>query len=285
MATPLSVIEARASSKKFSASGEGTEENPYKWNQDVFIQDQATEVVDLLLGQILDTVTVLSPVTLFDTTIDIETTGHVPTHLNDEFLCLKEDLAFNQTKIIGVTLIAGNQYTLTLDTPLDYAFGVESGCSVINVNMAVDGSTTPVVFAVSPADLTPTTQWDITRILGSMTHSGTPDDGKFGGIAALTKGVYSRVVNGTVKNGFNAKTNGEFALRMYDVAYASAPPTGLEGTRFRRSINGPDKNGVVLRLDGAEIAEDAAQLQIVIQDDLTGIATFYVVVQGHVVDE
>lgn len=248
---------------------------------DVNIQDQVTEVVDLLLGNAVDALTVIAPASLYDTTVDIETTGHVP--VLGDYLCLKENLAFNQSMILSAVALGGNQYRVTLDTPLDYAFDTDAGCSILNVNMAVDGSTTPVIFSVSPAGLDPDTAWDITRILGSMTHAGVPDDGKFGGIAALTKGVYTRVVNGTVKNGFNAKTNGDLSLRMYDVAYADAAPAGLNGTRFRRSINGQDKNGVALRLDGAVLAEDAHELQLVVQDDLTGLDAFHVVVQGHVV--
>lgn len=282
-ASSLKVLDNSGIAKYLQTTGECTKQDPCKVIYDVFIQDQHTEVVDLLLGNVLDTVTVLNQQAIDDTDVDVETTGTTP--IVGNYICLKENLAFNQTQIITVTPIAGNQYTLGLDTPLDYAFGTASGCSILSVNLAVDGSTTPVEFRITPGGLNPATQWDVTRIMGSMTHTSIPDDGTFGGIAALTKGIYFRIENGIIKNGFNAKTNGDLALRMFDVTYPPAAPAGFKGTRFRRSINGQDKNGVVLRLDGAVDPNDAGVLKIVIQDDLTGLNSFIVVVQGHVVDQ
>lgn len=48
----------------------------------------------------------------------------------------------------------------------------------------------------------------------------------------------------------------------------------------RRSFGGQDKNGVVIRVDG-DLGES---LELLIQDDLTGLETFRIVVQGHVVE-
>jgi len=248
---------------------------------DINVQDQISEIVDLYVSEGLDTVTILADVELYDTTINIETTGYTP--LVGDNLCLKENSAFSQSGVVSVTPITGNQYTLGLDVQLDFAFTTEGGCSLRNVNMAVDGSSVPRIFEVSPRGLDAAVEWDLCRMIGSMVHAGTPDDGKFGGAAALAKGVFFRRVNGTVKNGFSAKTNGDLALRMYDVYYTDKAPAGENGTRFRRSFNGQDKNGVAIRLTNDEVPEDADTLQVIIQDDLTDLTSFHIVVQGHVV--
>jgi len=141
--------------------------------------------------------------------------------------------------------------------------------------MAVNGSVTPVVFESGPL----TGEWDIVRMIGAIIDGTSMDDAKFGGIGPLTNGVVFRKKNGIYKNLFTAKSNGQMALRMYDVSYADKAPSGSFGLRFRRTWNGRDKSGVVVRLN----AEDGDTFQCVIQDDLTGLDSFNVVIHGQVV--
>lgn len=254
-------------------------------NVEVAKQDQHTEIVDLKLHRVKDTITLLENYPIDDSSLVIETTGYVPS-VSDS-ICLKEDSAFYQADVLGITPIAGNQYTLAMDTPSDHPFTTDATGCINDDNLAVDGSTTPVIFQVSPAGLTPGTEWDITRMLLSFLGEGygtppndNPDSAGFGTMVAITKGVVFRSVNGITKNIFNSKTNFDFASRAFDVDYIDSNKAGLFGVNVRRSFNGDDKNGVTIRLCG----DTSDEFQVIIQDDLTDITNFTVVVQGHVVD-
>jgi len=257
---------------------------------DVAIQDQASEVIDLYLSRELSSLTLTIAGALDDTTItgDVDV-AYVPSP--GEYVCLKEGKAFMQSEILAVTPNGGDNYTLGLDSPLDFAFTTLGGCSITTVNMAEDGSVSPVIFSVSPALLDANVKWDITRIMMSFIGVGTgappaiADDTNFGTQGALTNGMVWRKVNGVFKNLFNAKTNADFKVRMFDVPYTDKNKNGLYGTNLRRSLNGPDKNGVVIRLENNIIPADADQLQMINQDDLTTHTRITAVVQGHVVED
>lgn len=254
-------------------------------NLETIKQDQHTEVIDLKLHQILDEMTLLANYSIGVFFINVETTGDVP--IIGDSICLKESTAFYQAEVLAVTPIAGNQYTLRLDIPTDFAFTTDAFACLNNDNMAVDGSVTPVLFRVSPANLTAGVEWDLTRFMLSFRGAGygtppnnQPDDAGFGTMGPLTNGIYIRSVNGITKNLFNAKTNFDLKSRMYDIDYSLDNKNGEFGARGRRSINGDDKNGVTIRLEA--VTEDEFQLWV--NDDLTDMTEMVMVVQGHVVD-
>lgn len=255
-------------------------------NVPVAIQDQSSEIIDLYLIDIIDTVTLTAGTAVDDTDISIDS-DTLPVAGN--LVCLKEDAAFYQGSILSVTPTGGTGYDLLLDTPLDYNFTTAGGCSIGNRFMNVNGSVTPVIFSVSPFNLydpiVPTRgqQWDITRIMFAITDDAAMDDARFGGISGgLTNGIVMRKKDGLYKNIFNVKTNGDFAIRSYDVTYIpdTLGPAGEYGLRVRRTFAGPSKNGVTVRLD----AEDSDEIQVIVRDDLSSLSSMSVVVQGHIVE-
>lgn len=245
---------------------------------DVKIQDQTTEIIDLHLSQTIQNITLNTKGSVDDTVIYI-TCDSAPTVGN--VICLKEDNAFYQGEILSFVDNLDGTYDVTLDTPLDHDYGLTSGCSEGNINLAVNGSVTPVIFTVTPVGLKAGTRWDITRIMGSMLDDTAMDDAKFGGIAKLTNGVVFRKKNGVYKNIFNAKNNNDLSSHMYDVTYADKAAAGTYGLRFRRTFAGQDKAGVTIRLS----ADDNDSFECIIRDDLTGITTFHIIAQGHVVED
>lgn len=248
--------------------------NPTSSALDVSVQDQTSQVVDLHLMNVLASVTLANPVSVDDLTIDLEA-GHGFVAAAGETICLQEGSNFYQAEVLSV---ATNE--ITVDTPVDSAFTVaataQRGSNLLNV----DGSSTPVVFRVSPQNLTGI-QWDIVRIIFQITDDVAMDDGKFGGIAALTNGIVVRAKDGNTKNIFNAKSNGELASHMYDVVYSDKAPAGEYGLRARRTFGGQSKNGVVIRLVGS----DSDELQVLVQDNLSALLTFTAIAQGHIVEE
>jgi hypothetical protein len=261
----------------------------------VNIQDQHTEIIDLYLTQLLDTCSLDIAVAIGGTTARITTTGATP--VTGNILSLKEGTAFYQAEILTARRVfmltsppvAGNPvadnqydltYDLTLDTPLDFDFTTGAICNLGNQNAQVDGSATPKIFSVSPVGLVAGIAWDITRIIILITDNVVMDDAKFGGITALPKGIVLRKKDILYKNIFNAKTNGELALRCYDTAYSDKAPAGFYGFRARRTFAGQEKNGVTIRLN----ADDNDELQLIIQDDLTGLTKVNIIAQGHVIE-
>lgn len=243
---------------------------------DVNIQDQHSQTINLLLARVVQVVTVATAAAIDDMVITL-TAAVSPVVGN--LICLKEEKSFYQGFIMAV-VANGSNWDVTLDTPLDYAFTTAGGCSERNSNMAVDGSVTPVEFSVSPGDLQDGVQWDITRILATITSGTAMDDAKFGGIPALTRGIYMRHVNGITKNLFNIKSNQDWRLEAFDVNYSTKAPAGSYGFSIRRTYGGQSKSGVTLRLDA--ISSD--KLSVWVQDDLTGDDTFFMRVQGHEVE-
>lgn len=249
----------------------------YEPTVDNFLQDQSTERLSLFLGQELDTATLLAGMTKDDESVDIETTGHIPAV--GQLLCLQESNTVSQAEIASVTPIAGNQYTIGITVPIDYPYTVAAVCAVINIDMDIDASVTPVTFKIGPI---PGTKWDITRFMVAMVLSSAGDDGLFGNIAALAASMYVRKNNGaTSQNLFAVKDNSDFRVEGYDVAYPTrSGGGGSHGMAARITFSGQDKSGVVERLDG----DNSETFSATIRSDLTLINKFRIKVQGHVVE-
>ena len=239
---------------------------------DVYIQDQHTEVIDLHLTQQIQDVVLTTDTTLYDTTITISSVAE-PT--NGHLLNFKEDDRFLQVEIVSHSANSTN-WDCVIDSPLDYAFTTAAFAKERNENLNVNGSVTPVVFAISTRSQS--ADWDITKIIFTITDDVVMDDAKFGGISALTRGVLFRTVNGDVKNIFNAKSNYQFMNHCGTVEYSDKAPAGVYGLRGQRVFAGQGENGVTLRLTGGGF------LEALVQDDLTDLNTFKIVAQGHVVD-
>lgn len=237
---------------------------------DVSIQDQNTDLVDYMFCRDIRTLTIASTLTLGAYVISVVSATNV---LVGSYICIQEGKRAFQAKILS---IVGND--LTLDTPIDYPFTPEASIAERSPNMNVDGSTTPISFVIAPKN---GVTWDICRVILQMVMSSAGTDALFGNLTELTKGIVLRKTDGIHHTIFNAKTNGDLALRMYDITYTDrATPSQTYGLRGRRSFNGFDKNGVVIRLDG----DNEEKLELLVQDNLSALTSFRIVAQGHVVE-
>ena len=162
---------------------------------------------------------------------------------------------------------------MTVDHPVDNNYTTAATMEETEINMAVDGSTTPVSFKVAPPN---SDKWQITRMIISMLDSTSMDDGKFGGIASLDNGVLVRTVkSGVVQTSTIWKNNGAIAGDMYDLNYADKAPAGQYGLRGRWTFT---RLGVIIELVGV----DADYVEILIQDDLTDLDSFMIEAQGRI---
>jgi len=257
---------------------DGTAVNITNNGLDVNVSDQTTEIVDLHLTEQIQVMTLVNN-TVMDQTVIRVASASPPIAFN--MVNLKEGTSFYQGEILVVASLGGGQYNLTLDTPLDFAYTTAALIDEVSDDLTVNGSSTRIIFNISPAGLAPGTRWDIIRMIFVITDNTAMDDEKFGGLAALSKGIVIRKTSGKNKNIFNAKTNSDFAVHTFDISYSDKAPSGFFGFRARRTFGGQDKNGVVIRLS----ADTNDELEVIIQDNLSGLTRFNVVAQGHVVED
>jgi hypothetical protein len=226
---------------------------------------------------------------------DAETTLNTAATAGDTSISVADTTGFavgNQIKIeetvdgvgiqeIGIMTItavaAGTPGTLTLDRPLGFDYTTAATVYEVLTNMAVNGTlASPEIFEIDPP---PGTVWQFTRVMLSITDQTAMDDAKFGGITALTNGVSLRATTeaGRTVIFANWKSNADMKLDMYDVDYSTKAPSGFFGLNGRWTFT---KAEVVAELDGD--ASPIQKLEVLIQDNLTDLDTFYMRGQGRV---
>ena len=174
------------------------------------------------------------------------------------------------------TIISGGgTTTLVLDRPIDNDFDIGDSVEKVDANMAVDGSGTPVSFRLLPD----TDQvWHVIRFLIGMVHGSAADDSKFGNVASLTNGCALRGYSGATgqyRTFTNWKNNSDIKMDMFDLNYTDKAGGGNFGSNGRGSLK--IGTGAI-----AEIDESAGDfVELLIQDDLSGLIKFNLKGQGH----
>jgi hypothetical protein len=179
-----------------------------------------------------------------------------------------------------IVVIAGT--TITLDTQLDFAY--ESGAEVTfsDKNMAVDGSVTPVLFKGRTGNLSIPSIVHITRIMITCIADTAINLLLFGDLPKLTNGIALRVVRPlSQSNIFNLKNNEEIVNVSFDFQTFQGinPAQGVDGFSSRLTFGGESKMGTVIEL------EQDDNIEMVIQDDLSGLVRLIVTVEGNIVQE
>lgn len=164
---------------------------------------------------------------------------------------------------------------LTLDRRLDYAHAIGATVEVTHLDLTSEVGTlaAPISYKlIPPVD----TIWDVTRLILSMAHGTSGDLGLFGNLPALTNGVVIRVyVSGQYGTFTNWKTNQDIKDDVFDVEFDSrSGGGGTAGTTVRGTFT---KLGAILELDGSE----GDFLEILVQDDLTGLTPLRIKGQGY----
>jgi len=175
-----------------------------------------------------------------------------------------------------ITAISTN--TLTLDRPLDNAYSIGDSVEVVTFDMSIVGTLlNPVSFRLVP----PTGKiWHVVRTLFSMTHDSTGDLGLFGNIQSLKNGVVLRVYRAS-ENQYTTftiwKSNSDIKDDMYNLDFdVRSGGGGTAGTTGEGSIR--VGTGAVPKLNGT----DGDFMELLIQDDLTGLVSYKMKGQGHI---
>jgi hypothetical protein len=181
-------------------------------------------------------------------------------------------------RFYAANVLAVNGTTITMDTPSDFDFSAGDRVQCGTKEMSVDGSVTPQIFSIR-ADPSIDITIDITRIIIHMIGTSTMDDALFGDLDALARGVVLRRIDGITQNILNVKTNGEFGELAFDKVYDTKAPAGFTGFSCRLTFAGQNKMGVAIRLGPSD------DLQLIVQDNLSGLVSFRIVAEGHLVSD
>lgn len=195
-------------------------------------------------------------------------------------------LAAGHGVVVGDTIVVKGLYigrvltvatnTITLNQRFNLTYPAGTVCYRGSANMAVDGSTTPLYFGLEAAQ---GVAFDVYKLRLAFRGSAEMDDAKFASLTALTKGVIvrARITATRYNNYFNARSNSEFHLRGV-LSYNAKAPSGSYGMIFEFPLK--DDNGVALRVDG----DTGSRLEVIIQDNLTGLSYMEGTVSGHRVE-
>lgn len=242
----------------------------------VFLQDQTTEPLDLYFLQTKVTGLTLAAATVANSRNITLTGGHGLTTGNSAGHMLEiartDKSYFYQGRVISV---AGD--VVTLDRQVGAVFPtaltlIGTGNSNLvkdsATGVAINGSTTPVIFSLAPL---PVQSGDITQITMTSASTNESDLTTFGGAPALTLGVLLRYkrLDGSFKNLANFKTNFDLSIVSAGInTYLPKAGNAARGFDARIRFAGQGNRGVALRLDGAL----GQELQLVVSElmDATG---------------
>lgn len=237
----------------------------------VTIENQTTPVIILPMAKEVTRTTLAanSVVGLYDLSV-VSSTGFVIGH----HLRLVDP---DSDRFYYATILDIQANVITLDTQLDFVYLAGSQVVDAVINMAVNGALIPVIFKHRLGSPSTPSDTDITRIILTCTTSTSIDLSKFGDLAPLGRGLTFRKVGGRSNNLFNIKTNADLSNIAYDfVVYDSTNPAqGLDGFSSRLTFAGTNKIGVALRVGKDD------NLEVIIQDDLTGLTSLVMIVEGH----
>ena len=242
--------------------------NPKLTSLDVSIQDQFTEVINLYVCDVIATTKMTEDIELYATTITVEdATGAV----------VGDCITISETGRVFQSLVTNiDGTTITFVGGADQAFTTEAVVCFAEWDLAqADGSTTQKIYKICPPA---GAVWELTKLNFSIVDNVIMDDGKFGGITQLTKGLVFRVVDGYSKQLGIISNNAGFREYGFETNYTDrAGGTGVYGYNgFLRITD----NGVVLRLNG----DNGDEFQIIVNDNLTNLTKVAFVVQGHAVE-
>jgi len=230
---------------------------------DVNIQSSTSPLFQFFMQQVLkDDIILTSPVAMDDEIINVSA-GHG--FIVGELLTLWGTETFEQLEVTNVLVDA-----ITVEMPVANSYIVIDSIITRGVkNLILDGSITSIPIVYEP--LKGTIPVDVSGANITFYSSSVGDDGKFGGGAALTKGIYFRQIDGVRVNLGNFKDNGSFRHRGGVVTYPDKGPSGTNSVNVVFDFE--NTFGQVIRVN-PNLAESIC---MVIRDNITVGNTSFVI--------
>lgn len=242
---------------------------------DVFVNDQTNPYFQyFLINELKNDITLTSDITKDDEKANVSSGhGFVGGGLNSgEMFTIFEN---NRSAQVRVKSVLNDEVTLEIPFANDFTAAgsiIYRGDYYLNRN-----GSTPINYQMNIKDFT--IPIDISKIVLTMTHVDEGNDGLFGGIAALSNGIWFRKENGTDFNLGNYINNQDFKDKGADVTYLPKGPGASESTTVIFDLI--EIFGSVTRMD----ARNADNFKGQIRDDLTGLSGFRISLVGSYTDE
>lgn len=241
----------------------------------VNLQDQTTRPILTKFNQVSNstTLSVIAVKGAYTITVS-STTGFVASR----YIILFDPISSNFSFYTQIGAVAGN--VVTLDSPIDFAYPVGTNVDTAITDMSVDGSGTPEVFGLRGTGTPPGVDIsvDITKIIIQCQTATATDLNKFGDLTKLTRGFLFRKRGVEIHNIFNVKTNNEISgIMEFNPVVTATPGQGIDGFRAELKFAGQNEIGVAVRLP---VDED---LEVLVQDLLTGLTILEMTAEGHIV--
>lgn len=236
---------------------------------DVYLQDQTTKEFVNCIAEYNDTLRVLEADAVVDS---YKLVVKSSTILTDDYLVIVIN-GDNPQYYCG-RVVSVSSDSLFMDTPVNFPYDSGSVVREYFPEMNADGSSTQRIFTIINRTTNPI---DLNKIAISILDDDPMDDGKFGGVDALAKGVTLRVKRNTgyYEHLGTIKTNGQLAMFSDVLTYSSKAPAGQNGLFAQIVFNGQEHAGITIRLDYLE------ELQFIVKDDLSGLTSFRATAFGH----
>jgi hypothetical protein len=237
---------------------------------DASIQDQNSPPIRYyLMNEEKSDITLTSPVAINDTVINVSASHGITV---GKWLSI---FYLNFYIQVQVTNVATN--AITIDRPLAYTFPV-SGTMIVRgiIDMNIDAST-PFVFQCLLRTFTQPIH--INKVLVIINSSADGDDSKFGGITALTNGVYLRKETniGYYQSLGLFKNNADFREYGGIIEYSSKAPSGSYGVNVTFQMNHQTGFGVVYMIENIK----GDSIKLTLRDNLSTLTRFRTVLIGH----
>lgn len=189
----------------------------YQKQIDTVEQSQLEPMFQYYLMQEIKLDVTLTADSAFDADVIAVSAGHGIVIGNRVVLC--NGTSFQQCE---VTNVATNN--ISIRNPLSFAFPAASTIVTVgNIDMNKDFSSTPAdfVFRIRGGQ----TPVDVSGAILTMMHTAQPGDNLFGGITALTKGIFARKIDGSVQPLGAYQKNSDFRDFGWSVTYPVKVPS------------------------------------------------------------
>lgn len=236
---------------------------------DVIINDQITPPFQhILMREDKTDILLTSIANRGDYTINV-TSGHGFTAIAGETVVLMEGENYHQTSVVSVSTDI-----ITLRTPIPNTFSTSAIVIRGNVNMNVDGSSTPQEFVYYKRSGVPMDVQYAHITIWNVSVQG--DDGTFGDLAELTNGLIFQKDDGINVPLGNYKTNTDFKEFGANLSYNDkSGGTGQYG--IDASFDIKKVYGVVIRLD----PDTNDKFIAIVRDNLSTLPRLRVAIMGQ----
>ena len=232
----------------------------------VYTDTPQIEAAELYLYRVKDTPTITTPIVVNTRTV----------YVNDTTNVLANDLItfYEGERLFQSTVYSKTATSIEINGFFEYPFTGNALVEVGLYNLNVDGSTTPQHFTLKSVGIIGI---NVHTINISMQDASEIDGSKFGGIAALDRGLLWRLKKGSFYKNLSVQISNNSIWETgfnIDIIDDSLGPSGLYSFHGRRQLSTVDGSIINIR-------PNLDELIVTVQDDLSDLTSLRISINGH----